>query len=300
MRTNKLWMTLPMAAFILVACASPNPQPAGLTPVPSLVPGGEATLVPALQGGVAGPVVGVEAPAADASAIGAAIFLRHCSPCHGVQGEGVIGPPLRNSQYVETSSDATLFTTIANGLANGKMPAWLKTNGGPLTQGQITQVIAYLKALQGHSPVPPSPTETAEPTEEAPVGGPTPEPAQPSLPGKAGPAAGMVGDVDRGRVDFGLYCAACHGPEGVQGVPNPGSEDGSVPPLNPIDPTIVNSDYATFATNVDLFIEHGSVPEGEGPQIMMPSFGDWGMLSDAQIADLIAYVLHLNGVDKAP
>ena len=110
----------------------------------------------------------------------------------------------------------------------------------------------------------------------------------------------MAGDVDRGKVDFGLYCAACHGPEGAQGIPNPGSDDGSVPLLNPIDSTLVNSDYATFATNVDLFIEHGSVPEGEGPQIMMPSFGDWSLLSDSQIADLIAYVLDLNGVNKAP
>lgn len=300
MPRDKLWMTLPVAALILVACASPNPQPAGLTPVPSLVPGGEATLVPALQGGAMEAVIGAEPSPADSSAVGAAIFLRNCSPCHGAQGEGVDAPPLRNSQFVETSSDETLFATIGNGLANGKMPAWLNTNGGPLTQSQITQVIAYLKVLQGHSPVPPSPTETAEPTEEVPVGEPTPEPAQPSLPGKPGPAAGMIGDIDRGRVDFGLYCAACHGPEGVQGIPNPGSDDGSVPPLNPIDPTLVNSDYGTFAANVDLFIEHGSVPEGQGPQIMMPSFGDWGMLSDPQIADVIAYVLHLNGVDTTP
>ncbi len=300
MRRQNLWMTLPVAAFILVACASPNPQPAGLTPVPSLVPGGAVTLAPALQGAQGGSVIRAEPVSADAAAVGASIYMRNCSPCHGTEGEGVVGPALRNSQYVETSAADALYSTIADGRPDTEMPAWLDTNGGPLTQGQITQVIAYLKALQGHSPIPPAPTEIPEPTEAVPVGGPTPEPAQPSLPGKAGPAAGMVGDVERGRMDFGLYCAACHGPEGVQGIPNPGSDDGSVPPLNPIDSTLVNSSYATFATDIDLFIEHGSVPEGEGPQIMMPSFGDWGMLSDAQIADLIAYVLHLNGVDKAP
>jgi mono/diheme cytochrome c family protein len=294
-------MALAVAALILVACASPNPQPPGLTPIPTIPPAGQATLSPALSSVQGGSVIQAAPLPADAAAVGAPIFLKNCSPCHGTQGEGAVGPPLRDSQYVETSAEAVLFATISGGRPGTEMPAWLNTNGGPLTQSQIDQVIAYLRALQGHSPIPPVPTEMPEPTEAPPApGAPTPEPARPSESGAAGPAAGMQGSVEQGKVDFGLYCAACHGPEGVQGVPNPGSDDGSVPPLNPIDETMINSDYATFATNVDLFIEHGSVPEGKGPQIMMPSFGDWGMLSDSQIADLIAYVLDLNGVDKAP
>jgi mono/diheme cytochrome c family protein len=32
--------------------------------------------------------------------------------------------------------------------------------------------------------------------------------------------------------------------------------------------------------------------------IMMPSFGDSTMLTDRQIADLIAYVMMLNGVEQ--
>ena len=82
------------------------------------------------------------------------------------------------------------------------------------------------------------------------------------------------------------------------GIPNPGSDDGSVPALNPIDPTIASSDPGVFAVNVDLFIEHGSIPEGPNPLIMMPSFGDDGMLTDQQIADLIAYVMYINGVEE--
>ena len=93
-----------------------------------------------------------------------------------------------------------------------------------------------------------------------------------------------------------MYCASCHGPQGVQGIPNPGSDDGSVPPLNPIDPTLANSDPKTFATNVDLFIQNGSVPEGPSPLIMLPPFGSNNMLTQQQIADIIAYVISLNGV----
>ncbi len=69
--------------------------------------------------------------------------------------------------------------------------------------------------------------------------------------------------------------------------------------LNPIDPTLVSSNPGIFAVNVDLFIEHGSVPEGASPRMMvMPSFGDGGMLTHQTIADLIAYVMHLNGVQE--
>jgi hypothetical protein len=80
----------------------------------------------------------------------------------------------------------------------------------------------------------------------------------------------------------------------VQCIPNPGSDDGSVPVLNPIDPTIANADSQIFGQNLELFIEHGSVPEGSGPLLMMPPFGDGKMLSEQEIADLIAYVISLN------
>jgi len=95
---------------------------------------------------------------------------------------------------------------------------------------------------------------------------------------------------------FGTYCAVCHGPEGIVGAPNPASDDDFVPPLNPIDSTMVNADPKIFATNIDLFIEHGSVPPGPAPEISMPGFGDQKMLTPQQIADIIAYVMGLNGV----
>lgn len=69
--------------------------------------------------------------------------------------------------------------------------------------------------------------------------------------------------------------------------------------MNPIDPTIANPDPKIFAANADLFIQHGSLPEGPGPVLIMPSFGDSKMLTEQQMADLIAYVMSLNGVNQA-
>lgn len=292
--SRRCWLVVAILfsiAFIIVAC-NPNPQPPGLTPVPTLAPGATVTLVPSLREETLASGQPVPPPSGEsASALGAHIFLENCTPCHGVQGEGVDAPALRNNDYVQTAGDQALFMTVAEGRTGTEMPAWLQLNGGPLQDGDITDVVAYLHTLQGLPPVPPT-----EPKEEAPE--PTPEPgappARPSLPGGPGPAASLSGEFIRGQPAFGLYCAPCHGPEGVQGIPNPGSDDGAVPELDPIDPTIVNPDLAVFAENVDLFIEHGSVPEGENPRIMMPSFGDTNMLDAQQIADLIAYVIHLN------
>jgi mono/diheme cytochrome c family protein len=228
-------------------------------------------LVPAIEG----PPEEETAPAGQAdAAAGAALYLLHCTPCHGIRGQGVDAPPLRNSQFVQTAGDQNVFDTVADGRPGTEMPAWLLDNGGPLAELEIEDVVAYLQTMQGvaaDAPISPD------------AGGP-------------GAAASTSGDVDKGRPDFGRYCAFCHGPEGVQGLPNPGSDDGSVPVLNPIDPEIASSDPGVFATNVDLYLEHGSIPEGSDPLLMMPPFGSRGMLSQEQIANLIAYVLQLNGI----
>jgi mono/diheme cytochrome c family protein len=237
-----------------------------------------------------------EAIAQGNAGVGAALYMGNCTQCHGLQGQGVDAPPLRDSQYVQSAGDQAVFDTVANGRANTEMPSWLADNGGPFDAAQVGDVVAYLHTLQDVSPLPTQMAPPEEPTATpVPAGAPTPEPARPSMPGQAGLAVTLTGDAGRGAIEFGHYCARCHGPEGVQGIPNPGSDDGSVPPLNPIDPTIYNSDPKIFATNVDLFIEHGSIPEGPNPQILMPRFGDGNMLTPETIADIIAYVLSING-----
>jgi mono/diheme cytochrome c family protein len=290
---------LMVTAILTIAGCTPNPGPGGLTPLPTLAPAETATLVPAIQ--AAGEAD--EQPAAEmaSAALGAPLYLLHCTRCHGVQGEGVDAPPLRNNQFIQAGDDQNVFDTIADGRPGTEMPAWLRIKGGALTDAEIGDVVAYLGTLQEVAAVPPATPMPPEPTEAPPPpNAPTPVPARPSLPGGPGPAASLIGDVAKGEGNFGAFCAACHGPEGREGVgvPNPGSDDGVVPELNPIDPTIANPDPKVFATNVDLFLEHGSVPEGPAPRLMMPPFGDGQMLTQQQIADLIAYIMHLNGVEE--
>lgn len=118
--------------------------------------------------------------------------------------------------------------------------------------------------------------------------------ARPSNPGGPGEAIQLKGDATVGAGIFGAQCSSCHGEQGKRGIPNPGSADGSVPALNPIDRTLIDKDPVIYATNLDLFIEHGSTPAGDFPVILMPPWGDKKLLAPQDIADLIAYLIKLN------
>jgi mono/diheme cytochrome c family protein len=114
---------------------------------------------------------------------------------------------------------------------------------------------------------------------------------RPSNPGEPGEAVNLKGDPKLGKKTFSLYCASCHGEEGRGGLQNPGAESGFVPSLNPVDPDMKGPD---FAANLDMFIEQGSTPKGSGSAITMPAFGAQGVLTQQQIADVIAYIIGLN------
>ncbi len=121
-----------------------------------------------------------------------------------------------------------------------------------------------------------------------------------------GSAATVHGDPTAGAAKFAANCATCHGDLGTAGIANPGSDDGTVPALNPIDPgflTDANGDAATFARDIDVFVQHGSRPSGHDPLLSMPAWGDHGLLSQSDIADVEAYIMSLNGTfwpDRCP
>ena len=134
-----------------------------------------------------------------------------------------------------------------------------------------------------------APTATTAPTTAAAA-----EPARPSNPGGPGTAVTLKGDATAGGVVYVANCKKCHGDNGTGGVSNPGSSDGTVPALNPIDDTLKSSDPVVYATNLDLFIEHGSTPGGDKPTQVMTAWGDEMKLTPQQIADVIAYVISVN------
>jgi mono/diheme cytochrome c family protein len=141
----------------------------------------------------------------------------------------------------------------------------------------------------------PKTPQAPAPTGQAPVEtGEAGRAARPSNPGGPGKAIELSGGQKKGAELFRANCLRCHNAEGTGGIANPGSEDGTVPALNPIDPTLYSKDAKEFARNIDLFIEHGSTPAGKNPPLQMPAFGAQRILTQQQIADVIAYIIGLN------
>jgi mono/diheme cytochrome c family protein len=221
-------------------------------------------------------------PVAGDPARGAQIFSSVCFICHGVNGAGTDRAPVLNDPALLNKFDDTWFrNTIMAGRPAQGMPTW----GTVLSPQQIADVLALIdqwRATPGASAPTPAPTN-----------GPS-EIARPTNPGGPGPALNLAGDSTAGAPVFVANCQKCHGDAGKGGVANPGSTDGSVPALNPIDATLLNQDSKVFAYNLDLFIEHGSTPSGDKPQLTMPAWGDQKKLTDQQIADVIAYVISVN------
>jgi ubiquinol-cytochrome c reductase cytochrome b subunit len=219
-----------------------------------------------------------------------------CIGCHRVHGQGgTIGPDL-SSGVMRGKSRQWLIAQIRDPKEhdpNTIMPAFSSA-----TDQQVNDVVDYLLTLElGKISGTPSPATVSTTPKAVAPGPPKKETIGPH--GRPGEAAAVVGNGDLGVVTFKNICEACHGPEGKDKVPNPGSDDGTVPPLNPIDRHLFNENAQTFVDNIDRIIQHGSIPGGPNPALHMPPFGDDYTLTQAQIANVEAYVLKLNGVNRA-
>lgn len=145
---------------------------------------------------------------------GGPLFAGRCSWCHGVRGEGKIGPAVAGSAFLQrrgiqkedTSGVRTAETemrkTIARGVPKAGMPAWAVEDGGSLNQEQILEIASFL--LYG---------EDKDWQKAASLAPPPPGAAQPA------PAAGELDLGGKGRQVYeSKGCAACHGPKGEGGV----------------------------------------------------------------------------------
>jgi mono/diheme cytochrome c family protein len=198
-------------------------------------------------------------PVSPAVAAGAHTFTQFaCVDCHGMNGQGGVDPAVPPLDTIKQSlTVAQLTHIIDHGLgesANPKqpyMPVW----GQVISNTQVSNLVSYIRA--GLPPV-----SDAEPV---------------SVP--AGQGAAVAGAAL--YVRYG--CINCHGPNGLGGVPNPLSADGTIPVLS-------GQGFRTqFNTDAKIaaVIDSGSVI-GKAPIVSMPHWG--GILSKQQIAELIAYL----------
>ena len=222
-----------------------------------------------------------------------------CIACHTVGGKGgKVGPDL-SDEGAKGRSPQWLTVQIRDPkkhVASSIMPSFAS-----LSDRTVANLVAYLESLR--------PSAASRPSSRpAPSSQPTTLPLR-KWPGPPGRAAYLVGQTSHGIGDLGApqhgkllydkYCQSCHGPDGRGGVPNAGSFAGVVPPLAPINPALFSRDPLLFAQNIDRYIQHGSTPPGAQPAHTMPPWGDNLTLSQEMISEIEAYILRLNGVDRA-
>jgi putative heme-binding domain-containing protein len=83
------------------------------------------------------------APDPSAMAEGQALFRGLCSGCHGGAGRGGKGPDLTDDRWIHGSTDDDIAFCIRNGIPNTTM----KKMGEALKEGQIREVIRYIRSL---------------------------------------------------------------------------------------------------------------------------------------------------------
>jgi mono/diheme cytochrome c family protein/plastocyanin len=113
-----------------------------------------------VPGGLTQPRLSAEATAQAVTAVerGYNIYQANCARCHGVNGEGNIGPTLNRQDKLFAHLSPEYIRTMlqvggryACGNANSVMPVWSNTGTppGPLNYQQIDDVIAFIRSQKG-------------------------------------------------------------------------------------------------------------------------------------------------------
>jgi len=118
------------------------------------------------------------------------LYAQNCAGCHGAEGRGGASIALANPVYLAIVDETTMQNVVANGVRGTSMPAFAQRAGGMLTERQIEVITSGIFSRWGHKQV---------------IDGANP----PSYAAKA------AGNVDRGQLAFGTYCASCHGSDGL-------------------------------------------------------------------------------------
>lgn len=109
-----------------------------------------------------------EAQKVEAADHGASLFARNCAGCHGIRGQGLIGPTLNkpdnrpDDQATADQLKDLFHNTITCGRVGTAMPAWGQTQKGPLNDFQIGQLVALITTQGPGGPADETYWDTAE------------------------------------------------------------------------------------------------------------------------------------------
>ena len=200
-------------------------------------------------------VASAQEPNQEQLELGGQVYAENCAVCHGVDGQGRVGATLAKN-WPSIRPDLRVRAVIETGIAGSPMPAWSQANGGPLTTEEIEALVVYILSWEtgGERYIPPTPTLGPRPV--------------------ISPVPNVPGDPNHGALLYEQNCAVCHGANGEGRI---GARLGRV----------------WSSIRVDLRLESSIANGIEGSP--MPAWGlaNGGPLSEAEIGDLVAYILTL-------
>ncbi len=83
---------------------------------------------------------------------GEQIWSVNCIACHGLNGEGGVGPALNSKQFLQAATDDQATLLISVGVPGSQMSAYSQDFGGPLTSEQIKSVVAFMRSWEPTAP----------------------------------------------------------------------------------------------------------------------------------------------------
>jgi len=118
---------------------------------------------------------------------GEVLYAQMCASCHGEQGEGTIGPAIRNSAFLSAASDGFLRATMVLGRDGTEMRSMGHRGAGivELRAEEIDDLIAFLRSNEDRAPI--------------------------------SHRFVMGVNPDNGREKYTVFCAGCHGDQGQEG-----------------------------------------------------------------------------------
>ncbi len=282
-----IMMITALVLVVLMSACKGGDLAKDLTPIPTLPPGEEPTLINSLQSG-AGAQTGSQMSQDQLVALGEQLFVP-CQSCHGAAdgvGPAFVGMGERAATRVDgMSAGAYLHESIVNPSAyvvpdfkDNIMP---KSYGQSFSNDEVNALIAYILAKSGGetATVEPTaePTQAEEPTAEPTAEAATPEPTQEAQPTEA---AGPVGDATAGEKLFASSCAGCHGDTDGAGPARVGMGERAAT-------RIAGMSAADYLH--ESIVEPGAFVVDGFSDIMPPTFGK--NLSEQEISDIVAYLL---------
>jgi cytochrome c oxidase cbb3-type subunit 3/ubiquinol-cytochrome c reductase cytochrome c subunit len=193
----------------------------------------------------------------------ASLYKQNCAACHGENGRDGAAISLANPVYIALAGEGRLQAVIAKGVPGKLMPAFAKSAGGMLSDGQVSS-LAQGMVMQWENPN--------------------------LLAGQSPPSYQAVapGNAEHGLQTYQVFCARCHGANG-EGGPADGMVNSTKGKLG----SIVDPSYLALISDQNL----RSILIAGRPDEAMPDWRHDGpqsapaqSLTDGQITDIVAWL----------